>query len=206
MKRKLLFRVFPIIMLFLALSAGAQERQFENHVQIGSGPFYEAGKDITDVGLTISFSYGLDIRLSEGWSVMPTIGYRGMVEQITKGMMEGADPDVFEFLDLGVSIRCHSFVNETGFILGLAPVVALTLSPDQYYIDAGPDPLGGKDKIKSCDFGVRPGLSIPVGKHWEFGIETYISLINMEKRYSQYRDYHGSIFIRNTMLTAAYCF
>lgn len=65
------------ISLMACISLWSQEtsspKRLENNIMIGAGLFGETGNRASDVfpGAVLRFSYGLDVRVCDHWSVMP---------------------------------------------------------------------------------------------------------------------------------------
>lgn len=182
-----------MIFLLSVLSLAAQEnKRFENNILLGTGVSLESGERAVDhnPGLVFRLSYGLDIRLNERWSVMPGAGLRGQggpVRHIGRSY-DGGDDDSMSLADLFVFGWFHVLESEgSPAAIGIAPVISYTIDPDKYYFDADPsDPLCGKEKFNRIDVGIRPCIRYFTGRHFQWGLEGHIGLMNALCQYPEY--------------------
>lgn len=192
----------PIITIaLLAISVcmvSAQEnpswKRLENNIMLGGGLFLESGSQSygNNPGAVLRLSYGLDVRLNEKWSVMPGAGLRAQLGDIRHFMSKGGDPDGMAMADV--------------FVVGLGPALSYMVSPDTYYIDADPtDPLNNKEKFKRFDLGLQPSVTFLHGKHFQWGFEGSIGLLNAMRQYPEY-DRQGSIHLHYLAVTCGWHF
>lgn len=192
----------PIITIaLLAISVcmvSAQEKpswkRLENNIMLGGGLFLESGSQSygNNPGAVLRLSYGLDVRLNEKWSVMPGAGLRAQLGDIRHFMSKGGDPDGMAMADV--------------FVVGLGPALSYMVSPDTYYIDADPtDPLNNKEKFKRFDVGLQPSVTFLHGKHFQWGFEGSIGLLNAMRQYPEY-DRQGSIHLHYLAVTCGWHF
>jgi len=186
MKTRILTTAFIIYALGLSINLNAQTnsdfKRFENNIQVGVGYFFDSKGAGSATGMAMKFFYGFDVFFNENFSVMPGVGYRQLADVKDHGI--GSNPDWFTFLDVSMLMRYHFGTSGERFVLSLGPVYSYTLDADSYYIDADPSHgLNGKDKIKSFDVGICPGLAYEIGNHWRFGIEANLGLRNMKMEY-----------------------
>ena len=173
-----------IILITLALLIGASARSqgtaklLESNFMIGAGLFGETGNRARDVfpGAVLRLSYGLDVRIGENWSVMPGAGLRTQ--------------------DGNVNMLGRSFPMS----------LCRTITPDHYYIDADPsDPRNGKEKFKTWDIALQPGIIFRSGKHWQWGFEASVGLRNMRRQYPEY-GVSGCVRLHNLMFVCGWRF
>lgn len=170
--------------LLLPLGLQAQDyKKLEHNIEAGGGIFLPGGKE-GQTGLAISLGYGLDIRTSQAFSIMPMVGYHCTSETLVRKQLCGADYDNFEFLDISVSARWHTGDGKTPITLGLAPVLSWTLQNDTYYIDGDPtDPFNGKKRLKPFTFGLMPSITFDVCRHFSLGFKANIGLMDATRHY-----------------------
>ena len=205
--------VFAATLLLLPLfPASAQQTQsgkrLESNFQIGAGLFVETGTNGWEEfpGAVLRLSYGLDVRLNDRWSVMPGIGIRGQQGEIHHLGWVGGDPDGMTQTDVFVVARYRTEADGSRMILGIGPAFSYMIGPDTYYIDADPnDPLNGKEKFTRYDLGLQPSITFPRGKHFQWGLEAHIGLLNTLR---QYPEYHrtGSIHLHYLAVTCGWHF
>ena len=204
-----------ITLALLALTAGlvsAQENQFwkrlENNVLLGGGLFLESGLQSygNNPGAVLRVSYGLDVRLNEKWSVMPGAGLRTQLSDIRHFGWVGGDPDGMAMADVFVLGRYHFESDGSRIVLGLGPALSYMVSPDTYYIDADPsDPLNGKEKFNRFDLGLQPSVMFLHGKHFQWGFEGSIGILNALRQYPEYGR-TGSIHLHYLAVTCGWHF
>lgn len=108
MKRNLYLTA--LLLFFFATAASAQvEKRLQNYFQIAGGLFSESGSGANDVfpGAMLRFSYGLDIKLNNDWSIMPGAGIRAQIAEINHLGWVGGDPDMMEMADFYCQARYH---------------------------------------------------------------------------------------------------
>jgi len=204
MKKSTLFLKKSIIFL-LALSwsfiAFSQEnesyKRLESNIQIAGGLFAESGDCADDVfpGGVLRFSYGLDVRLNDKWSVMPGAGIRGQFGELNHIGWDGGDPDSMEMADFFCQARYHFESEGIRMVVGLGPQFSYMTGMDTYYVDADPnDPINGKDKFTRWSISALPSISFLHGKHFQWGFEASIGLSNSMKQYPEY-NCEGSILL-----------
>ena len=185
--------LFPIIaILFVQILSAQETKRLENNILLGSGVFLESGPRAEEYspGLVFRLSYGLDIRLNERWSVMPGAGLRGQggpVRHIGR-QYDGGNDDSMSLADFFIFGWFHVLKSEASpAAIGIAPVFSYMIDPDEYYIDADPDhPLSGRDKFNRMDIGIRPSIRFFTGKHFQWGLEGQIGLMNALRQYPEY--------------------
>ena len=180
--------------LLVSVSAFAQQnatwKRLESNFQLGGGLFLESGYLAREEnpGAVLRLSYGLDIRLDDQWSVMPGVGLRAQLSQIDHFMAVGNDPDGMSLADVFVTARYHFESEGTRMVVGLGPALSIMTSADTYYVDADPsDPLDGKEKFKRYDLGLQPSITFLRGKHFQWGFEGSIGLLNAMRQYPEYK-------------------
>lgn len=184
----------PIITIaLLAISVcmvSAQEnpswKRLENNIMLGGGLFLESG----------SQSYGNN----------PGAGLRAQLGDIRHFMSKGGDPDGMAMADVFVVGRYHLASDGTRIVVGLGPALSYMVSPDTYYIDADPmDPLNNKEKFKRFDVGLQPSVTFLHGKHFQWGFEGSIGLLNAMRQYAEYNR-RGSIHLHYLAVTCGWHF
>lgn len=161
-------------------------KKVENNIQIGAGASW-TDNDSGRTGIANSIGYGIDIRLSGRFSLMPMVDWRITSESIIRQGWVGADFNDFSFLDFSVSARWHFDTGGIPVAVGIAPYLSYALDKDQYYIDYDPrHPLGGKAKLKAFDFGLMPSVSCDVWKFLSLGAKANLSLTDTSVRYDFY--------------------
>ena len=157
-------------------------------------------------GAVLRLSYGLDIRLDDQWSVMPGVGLRAQLSQIDHFMAVGNDPDGMSLADVFVTARYHFESDGTRMVVGLGPALSIMTSADTYYVDADPsDPLDGKEKFKRYDLGLQPSITFLRGKHFQWGFEGSIGLLNAMRQYPEYKR-TGSVHMHYLAVTCGWHF
>ena len=177
------------VVLFAVLCSvtiNAQEvRKVTPVLEIGAGLSVEANSGYGECvkGLATEFSFGLDIRLDDKWSVMPQIGHNIMFGDAWYlfRRYDGFDYDVYSFYNASVLGR---YKLDSGVAVGFGPAIYITEMEDAYYIDADfSDPRNSLVKIKPWDFGLRAALTKDYGKHWRIGVLANVGLRNMLYQY-----------------------
>lgn len=159
-----------------------KEKNGEHNIYVAAGLLIDHVDGESRTGASAKLGYGVGYYFSEKFSVMPGLVIRQDVEN-PFGRTEGADEDVFSFLELPVILRFHLANNNNKCVLGLEPVFSFCLDNDTYYLDAYPgDPLGGRKKIKNFNFGIQPNIMYEIRK-FRIGVEGGIGLLNMAKPY-----------------------
>ena len=204
-----------IAIAFLALAAGlasAQDgrpfKRLENNFMLGGGLFMESGSwsGGNNPGLVLRVSYGLDVRLDDRWSVMPGAGLRDQLGDIRHFMWDGGDPDGMSMADFFVIGRYHFESEGDRIVVGFGPSASYMVTKDTYYVDADPmDPLNGKEKFNRFDLAVQPSVMFLHGKHFQWGLEGSVGLLNAMRQYPEYRR-TGSIRLHYLALTCGWHF
>ena len=204
---------FLIIALALVAgaSASAQEshtwKRLESNFGFAGGMFFETGNNTNDPGIVLRTSYGLDIRLNEEWSVMPGAGLRAQMSDIMHIGWVGGDPDGMAAADVYISARYHSESDGARIVFGLGPALSYMVAPDTYYIDADPmDPMNGKEKFNRFDLGLQPSVTILRGRHFQWGVEANIGLLNALKQYYTYGWIGGKVHLHYIALSCGWHF
>ena len=205
--------IVTILSLLLSVSlAFGQERpswkRAESNLMIGGGLFLESGFQSygNNPGAVLRLSYGLDVRFDEQWSVMPGAGLRLQLGDIRHFMWVGGDPDGMGMADVFIDCRYHLESTGSRIVFGLGPALSYMVSPDTYYIDADPsDPLNGKEKFNRFDLGLHPSVTFLRGKHFQWGIEGSLGLLNAMVQYPAYKR-TGSIHLHYLAATIGFRF
>jgi len=204
--------LFLMSALLVSVSAFAQQnatwKRLESNFQLGGGLFLESGYLAREEnpGAVLRLSYGLDIRLDDQWSVMPGVGLRAQLSQIDHFMAVGNDPDGMSLADVFVTARYHFESEGTRMVVGLGPALSIMTSADTYYVDADPsDPLDGKEKFKRYDLGLQPSITFLRGKHFQWGFEGSIGLLNAMRQYPEYKRM-GSVHMHYLAVTCGWHF
>ncbi len=208
MKRAL----FIMTVLVVGVSSSAQQnvlwKRLESNFQLGGGLFLESGylANEENPGAVLRLSYGLDIRFNDQWSVMPGVGLRTQLSQIDHFMAVGNDPDGMSLADVFVTARYHFASDGTRMVVGLGPALSVMTSADTYYVDADPsDPLNGKEKFKRYDIGFQLSITFLRGKHFQWGFEGCIGLLNAMRQYPEYSR-TGSVHMHYIAVTCGWHF
>ena len=181
--------VIASVLVLMGGLASAQEKRLESNLLLGAGPFLESGTPylLGEPGIVLRASYGLDVRFGEHWSVMPGAGIRIQWGDIRHFGWVGGDPDVMIMSDVFVAARYHFESEGLRTIVGLGPALSRMVSPDTYYIDADPmDPLNDKEKFYRYDLGLQPSMMFLQGRHFQWGVEANIGLLNAMRQYPEY--------------------
>ena len=198
--------------LLLGMGASAQEntswKRLEHNIQLGGGLFLESGlyANEQNPGIVLRVSYGLDIRFNEHWSVMPGASLRAQLGDVRHFMGKGNDPDGMALADVFMTARYHFDIDGSQIVVGLGPALSYMVSPDTYYIDADPtDPLNNKEKFNRFDVGIQPSVCFLHGKHFQWGFEANIGLLNAMRQYPEYNR-TGSIHLHYVAITCGWHF
>ena len=204
--------LYVLTTILVSVTASAQQntawKRLESNFQLGGGLFLESGYLAREEnpGAVIRLSYGLDIRVNDQWSVMPGAGLRAQLSQIDHFMAVGNDPDGMSLADIFVTARYHFDSDGTRMVVGLGPALSFMTSADTYYVDADPsDPLNGKEKFKRYDIGLQPSISFLRGKHFQWGFEGSIGLLNAMRQYPEYNR-TGSVHLHYLAVTCGWHF
>ena len=190
------------------LQAQPSQKRLENHFMIGAGLFGETGNQARDVfpGAVLRLSYGLDVKLTDNWSLMPGAGIRAQLGEVNHIGWLGGDPEGMSMADLFCQARYHLILADTKTVIGLGPQFSYMVSPDTYYVDADPDdPKNGKEKFERWDIGLQPSIVFQKGKHWQWGFEASVGLRNMLRQYPEY-NVSGSVHLHNIMFICGWRF
>lgn len=201
-----------MLLAFFPGVALAQENQsrkrLENNILLGGGLFLESGSQSqgNNPGAVLRVSYGLDVRLNDNWSIMPGVVLRAQQGDIRHFMWEGGDPDGMAMADCFVVGRYHFESDGSRIVLGLGPALSYIVWPDTYFINANPiTPLNGKEKFKRFVVGLQPSMMFLHGKHFQWGIEGGIGLLNAMRQYPEYNR-SGSIHLHYLAVTCGWHF
>lgn len=204
--------LYVLTTILVSVTASAQQntawKRLESNFQLGGGLFLESGYLAREEnpGAVIRLSYGLDIRVNDQWSVMPGAGLRVQLSQIDHFMAVGNDPDGMSLADIFVTARYHFDSDGTRMVVGLGPALSFMTSADTYYVDADPsDPLDGKEKFKRYDIGLQPSITFLRGKHFQWGFEGSIGLLNAMRQYPEYNR-TGSVHLHYLAVTCGWHF
>lgn len=92
-------------------------------------------------------------------------------------------------------LRYSLIDTETVFELG--PEFMYLIGKQRYHSQPGNEtPLDGMDKFNSCDVGLRMGVLFRHGRHFQWGIGSYIGFLDMFKDYPE-QNRHGTIYCRD---------
>ena len=87
------------------------------------------------------------------------------------------------------------------------PALSYMVAPDTYYIDADPmDPMNGKEKFNRFDLGLQPSVTILRGRHFQWGVEANIGLLNALKQYYTYGWIGGKVHLHYIALSCGWHF
>ena len=205
--------LLTIVLLTLSCTYSlAQENQpwkrLENNIMLGGGLFLESGSQSSgnNPGAVVRVSYGLDVRIDGRWSIMPGAGLRAQLGDIRNFMSKGGDPDGMVMADAFLIGRCHFASDGTRIIVGLGPAVSFMVMPDTYSIDADPgDPMNDKKKFHNIDLGLQPSMTFLHGKHFQWGLECSVGLLNAMRQYPEHNR-TGSIHLHYVTLTCGWLF
>ena len=197
-----------VFMALLALSMGLAFAQ-ESNLMLGGGMFLQSGGGRSygcNPGAVLRVSYGLDFRLDDKWSVMPGVGLRSQLSDIRHFMWVGGDPDGMALADVFVVGRYHFEYDSSRIAVGLGPALSYMVVKDTYYVDADPnDPLNGKRKFNTVDIGLQPSIVFSRGKHFQWGFEGSLGLLNTKIQYPEYKR-TGSIHLHYLAVTCGWHF
>ncbi|MCR5759302.1 MAG: hypothetical protein K6G39_02995 [Bacteroidales bacterium] len=196
-----------VLTALLALSMSLAHAQ-ESNVMLGGGLFLESGSWSygSNPGAVLRVSYGLDFRLDDKWSVMPGAGLRAQLSDIRHFMWVGGDPDGMALADAFIVCRYHFETDGTRMVVGLGPALSYMVLKDTYYVDADPnDPRNGKEKFNRFDLGLQPSVTFLRGKHFQWGFEGSIGLLNAMRQYPEYNR-TGSIHLHYLAVTCGWHF
>ena len=205
MKKTIIATLFLLLSL---LTAAGQNKKLENNILLGGGLFLESGTDAEgeNPGAVLRLSYGLDIRLNNKWSVMPGAGVRSQQSDIRHVGWIGGDTDNMSMADVFVSARYHFELEGTHMVIGLGPALSFMLDRDTYYIDADPsDPRNGKEKFLRTDLGIQPSITFLHGKHFQWGFEGSVGLLNVMRQYPEY-NMTGTVHLHYLAVTCGWRF
>lgn len=205
-------RIVTVLALLLAgMGAWAQNladrKLLESNIQLGAGLFAEtgAGQDIFP-GAALRLSYGLDVRISEHWSVMPGAGIRTQGGPVDMMFAKGGDGGGMSMADVFCQARYHFASEGTKIVLGLGPQLSFMTHPDYYYRDADPsDPINGKERFKDKDIALQPSIVFQTGKHFQWGFDGSVGLLNMMRQYPEYNK-TGNIHLMYLLATCGWRF
>ena len=202
---------FFCTLLFAGYTIGfAQDQEsrkkLEHNIQLGTGVHFETGsnaKSFHNAGAAFQLFYGLDLSLSDKWSLMPGIGFRGCFAT-PAFFLKGGDFDGMAYADVSLSLRYHKPASNVFF--GMAPAVSYLLVPDTYSVNSDPtSPLDGQETFNRIDFGIRPSVTFRAGRHFQWGVEAHIGVLNAMKQYPEYKR-TGTISVNHVMLFCGWHF
>ena len=176
------------ILTVLLLSLGtlhAQEKKAAHQVSLGTGCFFESGSMTDSPGVALRLSYGCDIRLGGGWSVMPGVGVRVQKAAVGKWRRKGGSANGYACADAFFQVN---YQPARDLVFGIGPVVSYALTCMKYDASSlgNPDsPLVGKDIYYALDFGIMPSILFPLSEHWRFGVEAIFGLRNLRIPYEE---------------------
>lgn len=201
--------------LFASAKTGLPRKPLENNVQFGFGVYLESGEANTihrNPGQVWKLSYGLDIRLSDCWSVMPGVSWRvqgGSLPFVRSAL--GVSTASMSVADVFCQGRYLISTDNLNLVLGLGPMFSIMTSTDKYYFE---DPniresrsYSGCDRLKRWDVGLMPSVSFLIGMHLSLGLEGSFGLTNMLVQYSDTEHpVTGNVHLSNVLLFAAWRF
>ena len=200
--------IAAIALIVLCTTSYAQEKKLTNNFMMGAGLFLETGTDTWhhNPGAVVRLSYGLDIPIEGSWSLMPGAGIRMQMSDIAHIGWCGGDGHALSYADVFCVARYHTEDNGQKVIFGIGPQLSIVTLPDTYYIDADPmDPLNNKETFKRYDLGLQPSVIFLKGKHWQWGFEASIGLLNAMVQYPEMH-HTGSIHLHNVMIVGGWRF
>lgn len=184
--------IFVTLLLYLfAVVSNAQERKWTSAVNAGAGAFrseMQAGNiaKVHSSGITLKCGYSISYNLSKSISLSTGIN---MVYDKTDEPDALYDPyvneDEFAFLSIPLLLqyKIHLKRQNRYFVLGIGPSLNIMAVNDKNQFDYGPKTaLNKKDKFKTFNVGVQPGIMFHWGKN-EIGLEGNIGLTNVKKNY-----------------------
>lgn len=200
-------KILLILCVLVSLCTQAQKNRVEHNLQASVGACDVLVDGQSESGLMIKLGYGLNYYFSKQWSVMPGVAYREVNERGLKTCLDGSDYDHFNFIDIPIIVHYYLGGDKGSWLtFGLGPVFSFCVGNDTYYINADPkDPRNGLEKAKSFSFGLQPSITCPVGKHWKFGVEAYLNLTDMQKKYENL-GIKGSRHIHHFAATVGFIF
>jgi len=165
--------------LLACTTAGAQKHRLEHNFYISEG-IAKPYNSTETLPLSLRFGYGLNCYLSDRWSVMPGIAYRGKIRWTDALLGMGAYN--FACIDVPLLAQYHfGDPQKSGFVAELGSVLSfLTTNSEHYWWEKE---RKGEKIYKSFDMGLQPGVYYQVGKHWRFGVQGRIGLLNIVKQY-----------------------
>lgn len=180
---KHLYFFLTCLCLCLCTTLLAQDKTLRHEISLGGGVFLERGTNAQHPGISLRTNYGLDIALGKGWSVMPGIGARAQLANLSQLHMAGAENDGLAFADINCQGR-YTIGNKTAsVVLGLGPVLSLALNQEKYGMSSYPYGPSGKNKFHSWDIGVLPSVSVYLWDHLLVRLDAIIGLKNMLRHY-----------------------
>jgi hypothetical protein len=172
------------LMLLTALAAQAQQRKWENKFYAGAGLMASKTDADNAHGLALQAGYALTYHFSRQWSLMPGVAVRNVAENGFGSSADGADDDVFTFLDIPLLVQHRVGSGKGSTTLGLGPVFSFCVDNDAYYIDAEPQsPLNKLAKCNLFSLGLQPSLDHRLTNHFSLGLDAYICLTNLKRNH-----------------------
>lgn len=215
--------IIRFLLVLVALQAGVAasaktgltRKPLENNVQLGVGVYIESGEASMihrNPGQVWKLSYGLDIRLSDHWSVMPGVGWR--VQGGTLPFVQlatGSSAASMSAADVFCQGRYLINSGKVNVVIGLGPQLSFMTTTDKYYFE---DPniresrsYSGCDRLNRWDVGIMPSIGFLIGNHLSLGLEGSIGLTNMLVQYPDTEHpVTGNIHLSNVMFFAAWRF
>ena len=189
-------------LLMLALGTWAQTedsasytQKWEHNIYVASGVMFDSWDGRLETGFTAKLGYGISHRLAARWSLMPGVDYRIEGTNLFLNAKDGADDDIFQYIDVPIAVRYHADGN---LVLGLAPVLSFCIDRGTWYIDADPsDPLNGRSKIKMFNVGLQPSI-VYQWKRMNLGLEANIGLLDVKETHGLW-PYDGKRRFSNVM-------
>lgn len=195
-----------IAFLLVGVGVSAQEsrpfKRVENQIQAGAGLFLETGKDYRiksqNPGIVLRLSYGLDIRLSDHWSVMPGAGIRAQMGGI---FGDSWDKDNMTLADCFVTARYHLESAGHRIVFGLGPAFSYMLSPVRYH-----ESNFTGEKYRRSDIGIQPSVTFLRGEHFQWGLEANIGLKDLRIVYMDLNTPFSPTYLNYLALTCGWRF
>ena len=175
--------------LFIVLMPGKVAVAQEHSVKLAAGACFQAGTFHDNPGLALKLGYAYDIPLSSALSLQPGAGIGMQKIAFNRWGKIGGSADAITYADISCVLR-YRIANPSERIsiyLSLGPDVMFTLGNTKYDIDANTSYTGmsGKPRYNVVNLGVVPGVSVSVGRHWIFGLEGNLGLLNSLRQYPE---------------------
>lgn len=186
--------LFLAVATLLALVAEAQTKRWEHNFYVGMG-FSSTAYDGDISNTSLRAGYGLNYYLTDKWSLMPGVAFRGKGPWGDTNYKENGYASDVDYLDVPVLAQYHARGQKRhGFVVECGPVFSFLLDGGHYFrILGNPDELQGKHVYKSFDIGIQPAIYYQVS-HWRFGVQAHLGCLNVRRQYLGHDidSYHNS--------------